>query len=171
MHWKSICVCMWLTPRCACWCAHACARVYPRDSLCLWVLRVIVMGAWLLWSRQQHGKTDYLSAPRRQRGTLGLMNLTSKFNILLISQTNSGPQQVVSGGGMNLFENIMHSTLRIFVILFHFRKTRVHGSALHWTPPGVLLKRLNHYTRFSREKIKMGPWTIDTARGLLDGRL
>lgn len=131
MYCKSMCVWMQCVPLHACgcvrWCVHLCVRVYPCASLCLCMclcglLCVIVMGVWFLWSWQQHGETDYLSVLRWQKSALRLTNLTSKFNILLISPTNTGLQEVVCGAEFNLFVNIMLNSVTVSVLLFSFWK-------------------------------------------------
>lgn len=93
--------------------AHTCQGVSMCLIVSVWVVVVcvyvcvIVMGVWFLWSRQQHGGTDYLSALPWQKSALRLTNLTSRFNIPLISLSNTGLLEVV---------NMMLNSLAISVL-------------------------------------------------------
>lgn len=116
MCWSPLCASAW-----RCVCAHTCqvARLWVAESLhvSVWVvvrgshrsrIPLIVTAAWRKWF------------PFHCRSALRLTNLNCKFNILLISMTNTWLQEVACGVKLNLFVNIRLNNVTISVLLFNF---------------------------------------------------
>ena len=98
-----------------------CVGVYP---LCLrmWVVVCDSHGSVIPLITTAAWRNRLPFAVTEKESALRLTNLTSKFNILLISPTNTGLQGVVRGAELNLFVSIMLNSLTVFVLLFNFWK-------------------------------------------------
>lgn len=99
--------------------ARTCLSVAPHCVCICGMLPVIVMGPRSLWSRQRHGETDYPSVLWWQWSALLLTNLTSRYNIPLISVTNTRLQVLhMKSGRICLW--IKHLIMWQRVLLYHF---------------------------------------------------
>lgn len=64
----------------------------------------------------------------------------------------------------------MLNSLDNICLIIPFLENRKRGAVLRWAALKNK-KRLNHSAKFSREVIKMDPWTIDTVRGFVGWKI